>query len=73
MGAAFYMKSPNLIEDIGIDEPTWEKIHNDTEVWDYVAQKYDQTAKNCWVASAFYVITLVWSSYTCYLNSKEVY
>lgn len=72
MGAAFYLRSPNLIEDIGIVESEWENKTGDA-VWTYVADKYDQTAYNCWVAAAFYVITLILSSVTCYLNSKEVY
>lgn len=72
MGAAFYMKSPNLIEDIGINETEWESKTGDA-VWTYLEDKYVQTAYNCWIASAFYVITLIFSSVTCYLNSKQVY
>ena len=64
------MKSPNLIEDISINETEWE--HHDNP-FDYLAKKYDQTAYNCWIAAAFYVITLILSSVTCWLNSKEVY
>lgn len=71
MGGAFWVKSPNLIEDIGIVEKDWENTHGD-ETWSYIERKYEQTAKNCFVAAGFYVITLVLSSITCYLNSKEV-
>ncbi|KAF6020065.1 RNASEK [Bugula neritina] len=72
MGVAFYVKSPNLIEDIGIVEEDWES-KNGSAIYEYVEQKYEQTAYNCWVAAAFYVITLILSSITCYLNSKQVY
>lgn len=71
MGGAFYVNSPNLIEDIGIVEKDWEETHGD-ETWNYIERKYQQTAMNCFVAAGFYVITLVFSSVTCYLNSKEV-
>ena len=71
MGAAFWLESPNLIEDIGIVEKDWEETHGE-ETWTYIADKYHQTAMNCFVAAGFYVITLVLSSVTCYLNSKEV-
>lgn len=71
MGAAFWLNSPNLIEDIGIDEAEWEKTHGD-ETWKYIEQKYHQTAMNCFVAAGFYVITMVLSIVTCFLNSKEV-
>lgn len=73
MGAAFYMYSPNLIEDIGIDEHVWESQNTTQAVWDYVATKYQNTAYNCWIAAGFYVITLVLSSVTCFLNSRQVY
>jgi len=72
MGVAFQQRSPNLIEDIGLNEEEWEKQTGD-DVYGYITKRYDQAAYNCWIAAAFYVITLVLSSVTCFLNSKQVY
>jgi len=66
-GLASYLHSPALVEDLSIPEKeTWTA----QELAKDLAQGYETTALNCWIASLLYLCTLCLSAHQFWANYK---
>jgi len=70
LGAFFYMRSPSLFEDAGVDEKEW-KANNYT--MEFVKEKYEDTALNCWIAAGLYAVLFIFSFIQQKMNSRGSY
>ncbi|XP_005097060.1 ribonuclease kappa [Aplysia californica] len=70
MGVFFYIRSPSLFEDANISESEWEKEKFSA---DYVKDKYESQAYNCWIAAGLYVAVFIFSFIQQKLNSRVNY
>lgn len=70
LGVFFWQRSPALFEDANIDEEEWEKEKFSP---DYVRQKYEDTAYNCWIAAGLYVVLFIFSFIQQKMNSRGSY
>ncbi|XP_014679246.1 PREDICTED: ribonuclease kappa-B-like [Priapulus caudatus] len=66
LGVLFYVRSPNLVEDLPIKE-------EDFEDYDKVIEAYHTNAYNCWIAAGLYVVTLAFSAVQFKLNNQASY
>lgn len=72
MGILLYNQAPAFIEDLPIDNTEWPN-KGDGKDPAYIAGKYEQAAINCFVASGFYLVTLVVSGVALRINSQSSY
>ncbi|XP_043482102.1 ribonuclease kappa [Leptopilina heterotoma] len=68
MGIFFYCKSVALIEDLPLEGKTFTKVE---DFYFEVNKGFQANALNCWIAAILYVITLGFSGYQFYLNSRS--
>lgn len=68
MGIFFYCKSVALVEDLPLEGKTFA---NAEEFYFEVNKGFQQNAINCWIAAILYVVTLGFSGYQFYLNSRS--
>ncbi|OQV22319.1 hypothetical protein BV898_03817 [Hypsibius exemplaris] len=64
MGAFFYVRSVNLVEDVPINEADFI---SHPEMADAA---YKQQAYNCWVCAALYVLLLAFSGHQMMVNIR---
>nr|BAN20437.1 ribonuclease, putative [Riptortus pedestris] len=66
MGVFYYIHSVALLEDLQIAEeyPDAQSFYN------AAYEGYSVNAYNCWIAAVLYFITLAFSSYQFYVNSR---
>jgi len=67
-GLASYLRSPALVEDIGIPERSdW----SEQELLVALESGYHKTALNCWIASLLYLTTLALSAQQLWANHRQ--
>lgn len=70
LGGFFYIRSPALFEDIPKDEATW---HAQNFSLEYVKEKYEQNAINCFIAAGIYVAIFIFSFIQQRMNAQGNY
>lgn len=70
MGIFFKVRSPALFEDISTNQKEWAVYNFSVE---FVQEKYDVSAINCWIAAGLYVILFLFSFVQQKLNSHQVF
>ncbi|BFZ05060.1 hypothetical protein BsWGS_08099 [Bradybaena similaris] len=70
MGIFFKIRSPALFEDISTSQTEWAVYNFSVE---FVQEKYDVSAINCWIAAGLYVILFLFSFVQQKLNSHQVF
>ena len=70
MGIFFQIRTPSLFEDITVDEEEWHK--NGMGI-DFVKEKYEDNAVNCWIAAGLYGILFVFSFIQQRMNARQTY
>ncbi|CAL1548188.1 unnamed protein product [Lymnaea stagnalis] len=70
MGVFFQIRSIALFEDVSVSESDWEKA-NFTR--DYVKEKYEDNAINCWIAAGIYVLLFIFAFIQQRMNSRTSY
>lgn len=67
MGVFFYIHSVALVEDLLLDD----HYDNAEDFYKAADEAYSKNAKNCWIATGLYVITLLFSGHQFYANSRR--
>jgi hypothetical protein len=76
LGIFFWIRSPGLFEDtpaakLGDDhKPVWEEHGYDMQ---FVYDKYEQCAINCWIACGLYVVLFFFSFVQFRMNNRSNY
>lgn len=70
MGVFFKVRSPALFEDVGASMSDWEKKNFTLE---YIKEKYDDNAINCWLAAGLYVLVFIFSFIQQRKNAQASY
>jgi len=65
MGVFFYIRSPALIEDVFVPE---EAEHSPEAYIDAIIKSYQVSAYNCWIATAMYAATFIFSAWQVKAN-----
>ncbi|XP_041367427.1 ribonuclease kappa-like [Gigantopelta aegis] len=68
LGIFFYLQSPNLFEDL--PHKDWAAANFSRE---YIVQKYEQNAINCWIAAGLYVVLGIFCFTQQRMNSRANY
>lgn len=70
MGVFYQIKSPALFEDIPLNVTEWEEKNFDK---DYIYEKYETVALNCFIASGIYVVLFFFSCCQQRMNARASY
>jgi len=70
MGMFFKLKSPALFEDIPMKEEDW---HHHNYTIEFVHEKYEEVAMNCFIAAGIYVLFFIFSFIQHRMNSRSNY
>ncbi|OWF51915.1 Ribonuclease kappa [Mizuhopecten yessoensis] len=70
LGVFFQIHSPALFEDIPVDEIEWKRLNYSME---YVHEKYEQTALNCFIAAGIYILFFFFSCCQQRMHARASY
>ncbi|KAL7071828.1 hypothetical protein ACQ4LE_008886 [Meloidogyne hapla] len=70
LGVFFSLHAVTLFPDLHFDKEQESAIFNEPDI---VAEKYDEKARQCWVAAGMYVVTLIIVFWQNRFNDTQIF